>query len=83
MVIVLSSGQEVLFHVKETSPMQLKAKLAGAVSNAKQGQPVASPATNQSQGSVADELTKLASLKQQGVITQAEFDNKKAQLLQG
>jgi hypothetical protein len=81
MVIVLSSGQEVLFHVKETSPMQLKAKLAGAVSNAKQGQPVASSVTSQPHGSVADELTKLANLKEQGVITQAEFDNKKAQLL--
>jgi hypothetical protein len=81
MVIVLSSGQEVLFHVKETSPMQLKAKLAGAVSNAKQGQPVASPAANQTQGSVADELTKLAGLKEQGVITQAEFDAKKKQIL--
>lgn len=31
--------------------------------------------------SVADELTKLASLKKQGILTQEEFDKKKAQLL--
>lgn len=33
------------------------------------------------QGSVADELMKLAKLKEQGVLTQEEFDKKKAELL--
>lgn len=33
------------------------------------------------QGSVADELTKLAKLKEQGILTQDEFDKKKAELL--
>jgi len=31
--------------------------------------------------SIVDELTKLASLKKQGILTQEEFDKKKAQLL--
>ena len=33
------------------------------------------------QGSVADELTKLAKLKEQRILTQDEFDKKKAELL--
>ena len=32
-------------------------------------------------GGVADELASLAALKDQGVLTQAEFDQQKAQLL--
>lgn len=38
-------------------------------------------ATLEAQASVADEITKLAKLKRDGFITQAEFDKKKADLL--
>lgn len=39
------------------------------------------PKTLSTQNSVADELAKLAKLKQDGVLTQAEFNKKKAELL--
>lgn len=35
----------------------------------------------QAQSSIADELTKLANLKESGVLTQAEFDSEKAKIL--
>lgn len=77
--ITLADGQEVLFHVPEKSPMELKASIAGAVSQAKQS-PHSSVATPQTT-STADELVGLAKLKEQGIITQAEFDQKKKQIL--
>jgi hypothetical protein len=80
-VFALSDGQEVMFHIKDKSPMELKAKLSGVVSRIKQGQPTATPSSSTTQGSIADEITKLATLKQQGILTQEEFDKKKAQLL--
>lgn len=57
---------------------ELKAKLNKALVNYK-----SKPTTAQADGnnSVADELTKLASLKEQGILTQAEFDKKKSELL--
>lgn len=65
--------------------MELKAKLAKVISQVKQagvtGQVQASQQATQPQGSVADELTKLASLKEQGILTQEEFDKKKRELL--
>ena len=33
--------------------------------------------------SIADELGKLANLKEQGILTQAEFDTEKAKVLNG
>ena len=46
-----------------------------------QSKPTAAPKALQAQHSVADELTKLAKLKAAGVITQAEFDKQKVNLL--
>jgi hypothetical protein len=80
--IELADGQEVIFFVDNKAPMELKAKLAKVISQVKQaGVAGQIQATAQPQGSVADELTKLASLKEQGILTQAEFDSKKKQLL--
>lgn len=83
LTVELSDGQEVIFFVDNNSPMELKTKLAKVISSVKQSG-VASThnqiAQNQ-QSSVADELTKLAKLKEQGVITQDEFDKKKTELL--
>jgi hypothetical protein len=36
---------------------------------------------NSELSSVADELTKLAKLKEKGIITQTEFDNEKSKLM--
>lgn len=79
--VVLSNGQEAIFHVKDKSPMELKATLAKATSQVKQGAVVAKTVNSTPQGSVADELAKLAKLKEQGILTQDEFDKKKTELL--
>lgn len=78
----LSDGQEVIFFIDKKSPMELKTSLAKVISGAKQRNVASKSATQQSaQLSVADELTKLAKLKEQGIITQDEFDKKKTELL--
>ena len=61
--------------------MELKARFSKVVSHLKKGNVAATPTPSAPQGSVADELTKLAKLKAQGIITQAEFDKKKSELL--
>lgn len=80
--IELTDGQEVIFFVDNKAPMELKAKLAKVISQVKQAGVAGQVQANaQPQGSVADELTKLATLKEQGILTQDEFDAKKKQLL--
>lgn len=79
----LTDGQEVILFVDNKAPMALRAKLAKVISSVKQAN-----VTSQSQvthstshSGIADELAKLSSLKEQGVLTQAEFDSEKAKLL--
>ncbi len=76
--IVLNDGREIILLVKNIAPMTLKAKLSKVYAaynqNKAQGQP-AQPI------SATDELERLAALKLKGVITQAEFEAKKKQLL--
>lgn len=71
--LILIDGREVVFNVADKSPMEVKAKLSAAISRIK----LPSPSTV----SVADELKKLAELKDSKVITQEEFNRKKAELL--
>jgi hypothetical protein len=75
--VTTTDGQEAIFHIEGKSHMELKPVIAQKIAVA------SNEPTQQTQASVsvADELTKLAQLKEQGVITQEEFDNKKAQLL--
>lgn len=77
--IVLSDGQEAVFHNKGKSPLELKSKMASAISHAKQGIKKSASAIEHS--SVADELSKLAELKKQGLITNQEFEDQKRKLL--
>lgn len=79
----LSDGQEVILFVDNKAPMALRAKLAKVISAVKQASATSQVQTTQlsAQSSVADELAKLASLKEQGVLTQAEFDSEKAKIL--
>ncbi len=79
--VVLADGQEVIFHVKDKAPMELKASLAKALSQVKQAGHATVAAPTAPQGSTADELAKLARLKGQGVLTQAEFDSEKSRIL--
>lgn len=76
----LKDGQEVIFFVDKVNPMEMKTKLAKSISQVKQSS-VASQVQAPSVGGIADELAKLAALKDQGVLTQAEFDKAKSELL--
>lgn len=82
-VIELSDGQEAIFFADNMAPMTLRSKLAKVISAVKQANVAnQAQATQQStQVSVADELSKLASLKAQGILTQSEFDGEKAKIL--
>lgn len=77
--VTLADGQEAIFHVKNQSPMELRARLSQTISQIKQYAP--QPTAAAVSVSIADELAKLAKLKDDGVITQAEFDKKKTELL--
>ena len=79
----LTDGQEVILFVDNKAPMALRAKLAKVISTVKQANVASQSQATQSdnQSSVADELTKLATLKEQGVLTEEEFAAKKKQLL--
>lgn len=76
----LTDGQEVILFVDDKAPMALRAKLAKVISVVKQSSQ-AQFTPQATQGSIADELVKLARLKDQGLLTQAEFNSEKAKLL--
>jgi hypothetical protein len=79
----LIDGQEVILFVDNKAPMALRAKLAKVISAVKQSGVAAKSAAAQpvATSSVADELTKLASLKEQGILSEAEFEAEKAKIL--
>lgn len=77
--LVLANTQEAIFYVKNTSPMDLKRKLGAALTRVQQG--VAPTDQTTAPTSVADELTKLAELKKQGLLTDAEYNVQKKRLL--
>lgn len=83
LTLELVDGQEVIFLIDKKSPMEVKTKLAKVISQVKQSSVTAQaqavqPAT---QSSMADELTKLAALKDKGLLTDAEFTEQKNRLL--
>lgn len=80
LTLELADGQEVVFFVDKIAPMELKTRLAQVISRVKQGAK-ASQTQAVTGGSVADELAKLADLRDRGILTQDEFDAKKSQLL--
>jgi len=77
----LKDGREVVFYDKESSPAEVKSKLINAISL--YGQSRVSQAASPQAGTTdaASQLEHFAELRQKGVITQEEFENKKAQLL--
>ena len=81
LAIELTSGEKAPFHIKDKAPLELKARLSNVLMQVVQGKPQITN-VDMGQASTADELAKLAKLKQQGILTQEEFDKKKAQLLQ-
>lgn len=87
LTIVLNDGQEAIFHIRNKSPMELRSQLAKAISQVKvlgktsPSHPTSNLKNNVSNDNVADELLKLSKLKDQGILTQEEFDTKKRQML--
>jgi hypothetical protein len=81
LTIELSDGPEIIFFVDNKSPMDLKAKLAKAISQVKQEGAKQAHTAESSANNTADELEKYAKLKQKGIITQEEFETKKKQIL--
>lgn len=76
----LINGQEVILYIKKTSPLELKRKLNTILSQITQGDKIVSQPT--SPVSIADELTKLAELKKQGLLTSEEYNQQKQRLLE-
>jgi hypothetical protein len=77
--LLLDDGQEAVFRVEGKSPLELKSKLSSAISQVKQA---SMPQTKTNDGqNVADELSKLADLKDRNIISEEEFDKQKNKLL--
>jgi hypothetical protein len=73
---VTTTRGDAIFHSEKLTPHELRAKLGWVL--AKVGEPSApAPAAT----STADELKKLAELRDAGVLSDAEFDAQKAKLL--
>jgi hypothetical protein len=71
-------------YIQEMQAKALSGELGGTVLMGGQVIPQgAAPAPAEPQASVADQLTKLADLKDRGVLTDAEFEAQKAKLLAG
>ncbi len=68
--IMLSDGQEAVFHLEGKSPLELKSKLSSVISQVKQG---AKSHKESSHSGIADELAKLAELKDKNIISEEEF----------
>ena len=79
LTIELVSGESASFHIEDKAPLELKASLSNVTLQIAQGKPQTTATTIQA--STTDELTKLAELKDKGILTQAEFESKKKQIL--
>jgi hypothetical protein len=76
--VVTSDGQEAIFHIKGKSHMELKPVIAQKIDITTTSSPSnAAQATD----NVTEQLTQLSKLKEQGILTEAEFTAKKKQLL--
>lgn len=75
--LVLSSGQEAVFHLDDKSPLALKSKLSSVISQVKQG----AKSQKAPNSGVAEELSKLAELKDKKIISEEEFQKQKNKLL--
>lgn len=77
--VQLKSGDEAVFQSHTWLALDLKAKLAPITSQLRKLQ--SATAAGGSPVSAADELRKLAELRDSGIVTEAEFESKKADLL--
>lgn len=79
----LVDGQEIIFFIDNQAPMPLRAKLANSISVVKQTSKNDDElvTVHNSVASIADELTRLADLKEKGILSAAEFNAQKAKIL--
>jgi hypothetical protein len=81
LTVQLTSGESAGFQTHEWMALDLKAKLSPVLSQLRQ-LPAATPSVTPSPAiSGADEIRKLAELWDSGMLTEAEFEAKKAELL--
>lgn len=78
LVVRTRRGDEALFHVEKVLASEMRAKLLPVISQVRRANP---PTASAASGGVADELGKLAQLRDVGVLTSAEFDAQKGKLL--
>jgi hypothetical protein len=81
LTITMKSGEQAVFQTHEWMALDLKAKLSPVLSQLRQ-LPAATPSATPAPAlSSADEIRKLAELRDAGILTEAEFQAKKAELL--
>lgn len=80
-VVVVASGNTLEFKVDRATAEKAKELLTQLVTGTHPSQQVLSVPTPTASSNVADELVKLASLRDSGVLTDAEFEIQKARLL--
>lgn len=77
--LVLKDGREVVFHSDELAPTTMKQKLSNTVSRVRNQN--LNQSTTIATADYTEELKKLSELKDNNIITQEEFEQKKKQVL--
>ena len=82
-VTVATKDGEAIFECTRTGPHAIRAKLTGAINwvEGRQRAEAAPAVSTAVPASLADELAKLAKLRDDGILTDAEFDAQKVKLL--
>lgn len=81
-ITIFASGNDA--EIEKVSPLTLAQPMADYLQQRASSKSAAQPSTSTSvAASMADELAKLATLRDQGILTQTEFDQQKARLLAG
>jgi uncharacterized membrane protein YdbT with pleckstrin-like domain len=75
-------GQETISHVRGPERVQLAIYKETEQNAARMAQPAAAPSARSSEGSIPEQIEALARLKKEGAISEAEYEAKKAQLLE-
>jgi len=80
-VSVITTGNTIDFRVSHAEAANVKALLQQLMLGDPQATPAAAPAQQAAPVDAGAQLQQLDSLRQQGILTQAEFDAKKAEIL--
>jgi hypothetical protein len=80
-ITVVTSTAEYGFLVEKVAPEVVRTKLRPVLKAMPSDEPTSAPVVTAPPVSIADELTKLAALRDQGILSPAEFEAQKAELL--